>query len=82
MFGVIGLVGSQQLSRLIGFVVIVSSGTLLAAVGSGAQNLTAPALFYMVSSVLATGAFFMLNGMTERTRTVTPPPEPAMPTEL
>ncbi len=69
VFGVIGLMGSQQLSRLIGFAVIVTSGTLLAAVGSGAQNLTAPALFYMVSSVLATGAFFMLNGMTERTRT-------------
>lgn len=69
IFGVIGIVASQQLGRLIAFTVIVSSGTLLAAVGSGAQNLTAPALFYMVSSVLATAAFFMLTGMTERTRT-------------
>ncbi len=69
IFGTIGILASQQLGRLIGFVVIVSSGTLLTAVGSGAQTLTAPALFYMISSVLATGAFFMLTGMTERTRT-------------
>ncbi|HEY5809035.1 MAG TPA: monovalent cation/H+ antiporter subunit D [Povalibacter sp.] len=69
IFGVVGMVASQQLGRLISFAVIISSGTLLAAVGSGAQSLTAPALFYMISSVLATGAFFMLTGMTERTRT-------------
>jgi multicomponent K+:H+ antiporter subunit D len=69
VFGIVGMLASQQLGRLIAFVVIVSSGTLLAAVGSGTPNLTAPALFYMVSSVLATAAFFMLTGMTERTRT-------------
>jgi len=69
VFGIIGMLASQQLHRLIAFAVIISSGTLLAAVGSGAQNLTAPALFYMISSVLATAAFFMLAGMTERTRT-------------
>lgn len=68
-FGIIGMLGAQHLGKLISFTVIVSSGTLLAAVGSGAQSLTAPALFYMVSSALATGAFFMLTGMTERTRT-------------
>ena len=68
-FGIVGMLGAQQLGRLIAFAVIVSSGTLLATVGSGVQSLTAPALFYMVSSVLATGAFFMLTGMTERTRT-------------
>ncbi|MBB6094290.1 multicomponent K+:H+ antiporter subunit D [Povalibacter uvarum] len=68
-FGIIGMLGAQQLGRLIAFAVIVSSGTLLASVGSGVESLTAPALFYMVSSVLATGAFFMLTGMTERTRT-------------
>jgi multicomponent K+:H+ antiporter subunit D len=69
VFGIIGMLGAQQLGRLIAFAVIVSSGTLLASVGSGVESLTAPALFYMVSSVLATGAFFMLTGMTERTRT-------------
>jgi multicomponent K+:H+ antiporter subunit D len=69
VFGVIGMLGAQQLARLIAFAVIVSSGTLLASVGWGVESLTAPALFYMVSSLLATGAFFMLTGMTERTRT-------------
>jgi multicomponent K+:H+ antiporter subunit D len=68
IFGIVGILASQQLGRLIAFTVIVSSGTMLAAVGCGAQSLTAPALFYMVSSVLASAAFFMLTGMTERTR--------------
>lgn len=69
VFGIIGMLASQQLARLIAFAVIVSSGTLLAAVGLDADVMTAPALLYLVSSVLATGAFFMVTGMTERMRT-------------
>lgn len=69
VFGGVGMLSANQLSRLIGFAVIVSSGTVLAAVGLDAERLTAPALFYLLTSALATGAFFMLTGMTERTRT-------------
>jgi multicomponent K+:H+ antiporter subunit D len=69
IFGLVGMLGTQQLGRLVAFVVIVSSGTLLASMGLGTHALTAPALFYLLSSVLATAAFFMLTGMTERTRT-------------
>lgn len=69
VFGIVGMLAAQQLGRLIGFVVIVSSGTVLAAVGLDAEHLTAPALFYLLTSALATAAFFMLTGMTERTRT-------------
>lgn len=67
--GIVGMLASQQLGRLIGFAVVVSSGTVLAAVGLDAENLTAPALFYLLTSALTTAAFFLLTGMTERTRT-------------
>lgn len=69
VFGIVGMLAAQQLGRLIGFAVIVSSGTVLAAVGLDAENLTAPALFYLLTSALTTAAFFLLTGMTERTRT-------------
>jgi len=67
-YGVIGMLAGQQLSRLIAYGVVVSSGLLLAALGLQDETLTAPLMFYMLSSVLGTGAFFMLNGMTERMR--------------
>jgi multicomponent K+:H+ antiporter subunit D len=77
--GAIGLLAAQHLGRLVGFSVIVSSGTLLAAIGFSSEALTAPALFYLLTSVLATGAFFMLTGMTERTRTQFAPTADAAP---
>ena len=66
--GVIGMLAAQQLGRLVGYSVITSSGLLLLALGLRNEALTAPILFYLISSVLATAAFFMLNGLTERTR--------------
>jgi len=68
-FGLVGMLAAQQLARLVAFSVIVSTGTLLAATGLDPDVLVAPALFYLVNSVLASGAFFMLTGLTERTRT-------------
>jgi multicomponent K+:H+ antiporter subunit D len=53
--------------------VLVSMGTLLAAFGLRVESLTGPILFYMVVSVLTTSAFFMLTGMTGRTRIADPP---------
>ena len=67
-YGVIGLLAGQQLSRLIAYAVVVSSGLLLASLGLQDQTLTAPLMFYLLSSVLGTGAFFLLNGLTERMR--------------
>ncbi|HEU4618043.1 MAG TPA: monovalent cation/H+ antiporter subunit D [Gammaproteobacteria bacterium] len=66
--GTIGMLATQHLRRLVSYSVIVSSGLLLAALGLGNQALTAPVLFYLVTSVLTTAAFFMLTGMTDRTR--------------
>ena len=47
--------------RLAGASVLVSSGTLLAAAGAGQAAVTGGALFYLASSVLAIGAFFLLT---------------------
>ena len=74
VFGIVGMLASRQLPRLVAFVVILSSGTILAAVGSGEPAMVAPALFYMLGSVFATAAFFMLTGMAERMRTAVPDP--------
>lgn len=66
--GTIGMLGARHLPRLIAFTVLMSMGILLATAGLRLESLTAPLLFYLVVSVLTTCAFFMLAGMTERTR--------------
>ncbi|MCJ9714532.1 cation:proton antiporter, partial [Bordetella hinzii] len=63
-----GILASQQMEKLAGYCVIVSAGTLLTALGMPGVTLTGPALFYLLSSVLATGAFFLLTELVERTR--------------
>lgn len=68
VFGSIGILATQQVERMIGYCVIMSSGTLLAALGMPGVKLTGPALFYLLTSVLALGAFYMLIEMIERTR--------------
>ena len=67
-FASIGLLASDNIQRQAGYAVIMSSGLLLAAFGMPGVALTGPALFYMVSSVLAIGAFFMLLEMISRTQ--------------
>jgi len=69
-FGSIAVLATQDLPRLAGASVFVSSGTLLAAIGAGGAAVTAGALFYMTSSVLAIGAFFLLIELAERGREV------------
>jgi len=64
----IGIVGTQRLSNLAGFSVLISAGTLLAAVGLGQPAVWAGALFYLLSSTLAVSAFFLLTDMIERWR--------------
>jgi multicomponent K+:H+ antiporter subunit D len=68
LFGTIGILAAQQTERLAGYCIIISSGTLLTALGMPGVTLTGPALFYLISSVLAMGAFFMLIEMIERTQ--------------
>ena len=66
--GTIGMLAAKQLPRLVAFTVVMSMGILLASLGLRMESLTAPALFYLIVSVLTTCAFFLLAGMTDRTR--------------
>jgi multicomponent K+:H+ antiporter subunit D len=67
-FGMVGVLSAQDTSRIAGFSVLVSSGTTLAAIGINQAAVTAGALFYLVSSTLALGAFFLLIELVERGR--------------
>jgi multicomponent K+:H+ antiporter subunit D len=69
-FGSIAVLATQNLPRLAGASVLVSSGTLLAAIGAGQVAVTGGALFYLTSSILAIGAFFLLIELVERGREV------------
>jgi multicomponent K+:H+ antiporter subunit D len=69
-FGAIGTLASQDLARLTAYSVLVSSGTVLAAIGMGEAGVTGGALFYMVSSTLGLGALFLLVELVERARQV------------
>jgi multicomponent K+:H+ antiporter subunit D len=73
-------IAAQHLARLVAYYVVLSSGTLIAAIGLGIEGLTAPILFYLIVSVLTIGIFFMVTGMTDRTRVAasaaTPSPAP------
>lgn len=66
VFGAIGVLASQAMGRLAGFYVLVSSGTLLAAIGTASVAVTSGALYYMVSSTLTISAFFLLIELVER----------------
>lgn len=80
-FGIVGMLAARQLTRLVSFSVIVSSGTLLAVIALGVTSATAPVLLYLIASVPAGTAFFLIAGMTERLRVnsvteATMPPQP------
>lgn len=67
-FGALGTLASQDSARLAAFSVIVSSGTVLAAIGMGQAGITSAALFYLISSTLGLAAFFLLIELVERGR--------------
>ena len=46
-FGIIGVLASQELGRLAGYSLLVSSGTLLTAIGIGNAAVTGAALYYL-----------------------------------
>lgn len=71
--GAIAMLGAKHLARLVSYSLLVSMGILLAAFGLRIEALTGPVILYMIVSVLTTSAFFMLTGMTDRTRIADPP---------
>ncbi|MFC5609730.1 monovalent cation/H+ antiporter subunit D [Variovorax soli] len=64
----LGTIGTQRLANLASFGVLMSAGTLLAAVGLAQPGVWAGALYYMLSSTLAAAGFFLLIDMIERWR--------------
>ena len=66
--GAIGVLATQHLGRMVAFCAIVSSGTLLAALGFGQPAVTGGALYYILGSTLAVSAFFMLAELIDRAR--------------
>ncbi|MGA1856054.1 monovalent cation/H+ antiporter subunit D [Azospirillum sp. 11R-A] len=69
-FGCIAVLATQNMARLAGATVLVSSGTLLAAIGAGQMAVTGGVLFYLTSSVMAVAGFFLLVELVERGRGV------------
>lgn len=67
-YGIAGVLSSQQLGRLAGFSVVVSSGTLLAAIGLGGAAATGAAIYYLAISTLGLAALFLLIELVERAR--------------
>ncbi|GGU57502.1 monovalent cation/H+ antiporter subunit D [Pseudomonas laurentiana] len=66
----LSILAAQRLERMASLSILVSAGTLLAAIGFGQPALTAAALFYLVSSTLALCALFLLAELIERSRSV------------
>lgn len=67
-FGAVGVLAAQTTNRLAGYCVLVSSGTLLTAIGMGNAFVTGGALYYLVVSTLAISAFFLIVELLERVR--------------
>ncbi|VVQ05222.1 Na(+)/H(+) antiporter subunit D [Pseudomonas fluorescens] len=62
------ILAAQRLERMAALSILVSAGTLMAAIGFGQPVLTGGALFYLVSSSLALCALFLLAELIERSR--------------
>lgn len=67
-YGAVGALAAQSTARLASNLVLVSSGTLLAAVGFGVDAVISGALFYLFSSTLAISALFLLVELLDRVR--------------
>ena len=67
-FGVAAMLASQDLARMAASSLLVSSGTLLAALSRGHEATTSAAFFYLVSSTLGIAGFFLLVELVQRLR--------------
>ncbi|MFO1137474.1 MAG: monovalent cation/H+ antiporter subunit D [Paracoccus sp. (in: a-proteobacteria)] len=81
-FGMIGILGTPELARKGGYLAIISSGTVLAAIGfaqaGGGPLMLGGALYYMIGSTAAISAFFLIAEPVSRGdagHDAPPPPE-------
>jgi len=72
--GAAGMLTVKQPRRLAGFSIVVSAGTMLAAIGFASVALIGGALFYLLASTLAGAALFLLAELIERSREMRPAP--------
>jgi len=68
VLGTIGLLAALSLRAAIAYLVVISTGTLLAGVGLFTRDAIAAALFYLVHSTLITGGLFLLADLIARQR--------------
>lgn len=68
VFGMVGVLSSRELPRMVSFAVLVSSGTTLAMLGYGDPGVTAGVMYYLVTSTLALSCLFLLAELVERGR--------------
>jgi multicomponent K+:H+ antiporter subunit D len=68
----IGMLASHHPGRLAAWSVVISSATLIAAIGFARPALTAGALFYLIGSTFALAALFLLVELIDRAREVEP----------
>lgn len=68
LLAALAMVASHRLIHQAAWGVVVSAGTLLAALGLGEQTVLGGALFYLVGSTLASSALFLLVDLIERWR--------------
>src|SRR3546814_8407670 len=61
--GMAGLLAVRDLGKLGGYNLVVSAGTLLAAIGLGNVAVTAGAIFYLAISTLGAASLFLMAGL-------------------
>lgn len=66
--GTIGVIGSRRLAILVANLVVVSSGTLLMALGIGGTDGVSAGLYYLLHSTLVAAALFLLTDKLTQTR--------------
>jgi multicomponent K+:H+ antiporter subunit D len=64
----LGVLASRQLRRLLAYLVVLSAGTLTAALGLASESAVAAALFYTLNSTLIGGGMFLLADLIARQR--------------
>lgn len=66
IYGTLGVLAARRMALFAGYSIIISTGTLLAAIGMANVPVLTGALFYMVSSTLGIAAFYLLIEPIER----------------
>lgn len=64
----LGVLASRELRRLLAYLVVLSAGTLIAALGLGSEAAVSAALFYTLNSTLVGGGLFLLADLIARQR--------------